>query len=270
MFFPYQDLTTRKSPIAFIFVSPDHVVFRPRLKKLFGNFFFTRINGKRYLFHANKPVKWSEGIGGAREFHFFSIIGKNGNAFSPELLSRIDAYKIKNKVANMSETIAAVSSDMRTNFANIAKMTGNKKIADAVERKKLSKKKLTESDFEDLSKELGITISDFVMESELNQKEKENILSTLAKQGLTHVTEPINTDILNDLKNYKSFDPSWITTLLNATQQTELEHKKLEARASKGYNKLLLMGMLGGIISIMLITFVATSEINITLPEIGI
>lgn len=266
--FPYSDLTSSKSPIAIIFVSPNHIVLRPRLKKLFGNFFFTRINGKRYLLHANNPVKWVEGIGRAREFHFFSIIGKNGNAFSPELLQRISQYKIQNKIPEMTETLRAVSTDLRTQFSNVVKMQGNKKIADALERKKEAKKKLTEDDFEDLSKELGITIADYVAEdSELTQKEKESILTNLARQGLTHVFEPIPTGILNDLKNYMSFDPSWMTTLLNATQQTELEHKKLEARASKGFNKLFLMGIFGGLIAMLLIIFLATADINLTLPE---
>ncbi len=114
--FPWSDFTNNKYPVAIIFISPIHLVIRPRMKKFFGNFFFTRINGKRYLFHADHPVKWTEGIGHSREFHFFSIV--NGNGFSPELLQRISDYKIRNKVSHLSEHLAAVSSDMRVNFKN--------------------------------------------------------------------------------------------------------------------------------------------------------
>lgn len=267
--FPYADMTSNKSPIAFIFISAYHLVMRPKLRKLFGNFFFTRINGKRYLFHANYPVKWTEGIGSSREFHFFSI--KNGNAFSPELLQRINDYKMRNRVSIMTQTLAAVSSDIRVSFANALRMGNNKKVADALERMKKAKEQLTEDDFEQLCKECKIPISDFVNDMpELETKQKEKVLQTLSREGLTHVFEPIDMSILNDLDRYKSFDPSWIPTLLNATNQTELEHKKLEARASKGFNKLLMMGIFGGIIVMMITVFIATSDISLSLPEFGI
>lgn len=267
VFFPYQDLTSSKSPIAIIFVSPQQIVLRPRLKKLFGNFFFTRINGKRYLFNANYPVKWAEGIGLTREFHFFSIA--NGNGFTPELLQRIKDYKIQNKVSHLSEHLAAVSSDMRVSFRNLFKMKSMRGVADAVERMKAAKAALTDEDFEQLSKELGLTAADYVMNDEsLDTKEKERIIALMAKEGLTHVITPIDTSVLEDLKKYKSFDPSWIPTLLNATSQTDLEHKKMEARASKGFNKLFLMLMLGGIITVLLVSFLASSDLNISLPSV--
>ena len=118
-----------------------------------------------------------------------------------------------------------------------------------------------------LCKERNISISDFVMsDKELDDKQREKILQTLARQGLTHVVEPIDIDTISDLKKFKSFDPSWIPTLMTAHQQADLEHKKMEARAPKGFNKLILIVGFAFIITIMITAFVATSDISLTLP----
>lgn len=267
-FFPYSDLTSTKSPIAIIFLSAFQLVLRPKLKKLFGEFFFTRINGKRYLFRASCPVKWTEGIGRSREFHFFTL--DNGNSFSPELLNRIGKYKKRNKIAHFTSTLFAVSSDMRTNFKNALKVNKIPKLADAVEKLKKEKEQILEEDIALLSQELGITVADFLLTTDMPKDHQEKLLQTLAKEGLTHVVEPIDTGIINDLKNFRSFAPEWFPTVLTATQQTELEHKRMEARASKGFNKLILMIGFSFIIVVMITAFVATNDLSFTLPSLPI